>query len=268
MTNRLAIAGGTGLIGRILVPAARAAGHEPVVLARSTGVDLTTGAGLPAALDGVDAVIDVVNIGTQRRRRAVEFFGTATGTLLRAERRAGVRHHVTLSIVGIDRVDTGYYAGKLRQEEVVTRGEVPWTILRATQFHEFAGQLLDLLPGPLAVVPNMTSRPVAAREVAGHLLELAAGPAQGRAPEMGGPQDRRMLDLVRAVARARGVRRAVLPLPAIGAAGRAAADGALVPAGPGPRGSETFEQWLNRTGGWLRPETPARPAHPGSRGPA
>lgn len=268
MNNRLAVAGGTGLIGRLVVPAARAAGLEPVVLARSTGVDLTTGAGLAEALDGVDAVIDVVNIGTQRRRRAVEFFGTATDTLLRAERHAGVRHHVTLSIVGIDRVDTGYYAGKLRQEEVVTRGEVPWTILRATQFHEFAGQLLDLLPGPLAVVPNMTSRPVAAREVAGHLLELAAGPAQGRAPEMGGPQDRRMVDLVRAVVRARGVRRAVLPLPAVGAAGRAAADGALVPAGPGPRGSETFEQWLDRTGGWPRPDAPARPVPPGRRGPA
>lgn len=268
MNHRLAIAGGTGLIGRMLVEAARAAGQEPVVLARSTGIDLTTGAGLAVALDGVDAVIDVVNIGTQRRRRAVEFFGTATDILLRAEQRAGVRHHVTLSIVGIDRVGIGYYAGKVRQEEVVARGAVPWTILRATQFHEFAAQLLDLLPGPLVAVPAMTSRPVAAREVAQHLLDLAAGPAQGRAPEMGGPQDRRMADLVRAVVRARGARRMVLPLPAVGAAARAAAHGALVPSGPGPRGSETFEQWLQRTGGWLHPRPAGLPLGPSSPRPA
>ena len=177
MNDRLAVAGGTGLIGRMVTDRVRAAGYRPVVLARSTGVDLRTGTGLDAALAGVDAVIDVVNIGTQRRRTAVDFFGTATATLLRAERRAGVRHHVTLSIVGIDRVDTGYYAGKRRQEEVVTRGDVPWTILRSTQFHEFAGMLLDLLPGPVAVVPNQLSRPVAAREVADHLVALAAGPA-------------------------------------------------------------------------------------------
>ena len=176
MNNRLAVAGGTGLTGRLVTDAARAAGWEPVVLARSTGVDLMTGAGLEAALSGVDAVIDVINVATQRRRTAVEFFGTATTTLLRAEERAGVRHHVTLSIVGIDRVDTGYYAGKLRQEEVVARGEVPWTILRSTQFHEFAGMLLDLLPGPVAVVPNLLSQPVAAREVARHLVALAGGP--------------------------------------------------------------------------------------------
>jgi uncharacterized protein YbjT (DUF2867 family) len=249
MNNRLAVAGGTGLTGRLVVDAARAAGWEPVVLARSTGVDLMTGAGLEAALSGVDAVIDVINVATQRRRTAVEFFGTATTTLLRAEERAGVRHHVTLSIVGIDRVDTGYYAGKLRQEEVVARGEVPWTILRSTQFHEFAGMLLDLLPGPVAVVPNLLSQPVAAREVARHLVALAGGPAAGRAPEIAGPQERRMADLVRRLARARGSRKPVLELPALGGAAVAAARGALLPGGPGPRATETFEDWLIRTVG-------------------
>ncbi|WP_395726981.1 SDR family oxidoreductase [Nakamurella sp.] len=249
MNDRLAVAGGTGLIGRLVVDAIRAAGREPVVVARSAGVDVLTGAGLDAALTGVDAVIDVVNVGTQRRRRAVDFFGTAAATLARAERRAGVRHHVALSIVGIDRVDTGYYAGKLRQEEVVTRGEVPWTILRATQFHEFAGQLLDLLPGPAAIVPNMLSRPVAAREVAEHLVALAGGPAIGRAPEIAGPEERRMADLVRRLARSRGSHRAVWELPALGTAATAAARGALLPSGPGPRGTETFEQWLARTRG-------------------
>lgn len=249
MNNTIAVAGGTGLIGRMVTDRVRAAGPEPVVLARSAGVDLLTGAGLDAALAGVDTVIDVINIPTQRRRAAVEFFGTATATLLRAEQRAGVRHHVTLSIVGIDRVDTGYYAGKVRQEEVIAGGEIPWTILRSTQFHEFAGLLLDLLPGPVAVVPKQLSRPVAGREVAEHLLELAGGPALGRAPEIAGPQERRLADLVRRLSRARDSHRAVLELPALGAAAAAAAEGGLLPTGSGPRGTETFEQWLIRTGG-------------------
>lgn len=256
MNPKIAVAGGTGLVGSMVVAEARAAGREPVVLARSTGVDLRTGVGLDAALDGVDAVIDVINIDTQRRRRAVELFGTATATLLRAEERAGVRHHVMLSIVGIDRVDTGYYAGKRRAEEVVTGGRVPWTILRSTQFHEFADLLMGLVPGPVVVVPTMLSRPVAAREVARHLVTLAGGPAAGRTPEIAGPQERRMADLVRRLARARGSRRAVLELPVLGAAATATARGALLPAEPGPRGIETFEQWLARTGrpGQLTPD--------------
>lgn len=213
-------------------------------------------------------MIDVLSISTLSAQKSIAFFEQTTGRLMQAERRVHVPHHLVLSIVGIDRAPYGYYAGKVAQELAVEAGGVPWTILRATQFHEFAGQLLDLLPGPLAVVPNMMSRPVAAREVAGHLLDLAAGPAQGRAPEMGGPQDRRMIDLVRAVVRARGGRRVVLPLPAVGAAGRAAANGALVPAGPGPRGSETFEQWLDRTGGWLSPRPAERALPETAPGPA
>lgn len=244
--TKLAVAGGTGLIGTMIVDAARGAGWEPVVLARSTGVDLVTGAGLDAALGGVDTVIDVSNIATPNRRRAVDFFGTAAQNLLRAEEFARVRHHLCLSIVGIDRVDTGYYAGKRRQEEVVTGGSVPWTILRSTQFHEFPGLYLHVLPGPVAVVPRQLSRPVAAREVAEHLVELAGGPAIGCAPEIAGPEERRMADLVRRLARARHSRRAVLELPPVGAAAIAAARGALLPAGPGPRGTETFEQWLDR----------------------
>lgn len=249
----LAVAGGTGVIGRMVVDRARRAGWQPVVLARSAGVDLERGTGLDEALAGVDTVIDVVNVTTQSRRRAVEFFRASTANLLRAEERAGVGHHLTLSIVGIDRVDTGYYAGKLRQEEVVAGGAVPWTILRSTQFHEFAGMLLDLLPGPVAVVPNQLSRPVAAREVAQHLIRLAGGPALGRAPEIGGPQEQRMVDLVRRLARTRGSRRAVLELPPLGAAATAAARGALLPEGTGPRGTETFEQWLACTGGRPNP---------------
>lgn len=245
--RRIAVAGGTGLVGRLVVALAKDKGWRPVVLARSTGVDLSTGAGLDAALDGVDTVIDVTNTTVARRSAAIDFFGSTSENLVRAGQRAGVRHHLTLSIVGIDRVDTGYYAGKLRQEAVVAGGAVPWTILRATQFYEFTEQLLNLVPGPIAVVPRMLSRPVAVREVAAHLVDLADGAPGGRVPDMAGPAVHRMADLVRQLVRARRLRRPVWELPAIGGTARAAASGALLPAGEGPRGAETFEHWLSRT---------------------
>ncbi|BCJ51587.1 hypothetical protein Asp14428_30620 [Actinoplanes sp. NBRC 14428] len=172
---RVAIAGGTGLTGRQVADVLGAAGHETVVLARGQGVDLVSGAGLDAALDGVDTTIDVSNVTTMKREVAVGFFERAGRNLVAAAGKAGVRHHVVLSIVGIDRVKTGYYQGKLRQEEVVRDGGVPWSVLRATQFHEFAGQLLERLPGPVALVPAMKVQPIAVREVAEALVKLAVG---------------------------------------------------------------------------------------------
>ncbi len=241
---RIAVAGGTGTVGRPVVAAAQAAGHQVTVLSRSHGIDVTTGQGLDAALDGVASVIDVTNRSTTKRRVAVEFFERASMQLLEAGRRAGVAHHVVLSIVGADRVDLGYYAGKRRQEEAVLGSGGPVTVLRATQFHEFAEQLIGRGPGRLVLVPRMRSQPIAAVEVADALVALATGPPQGRAPELAGPEPREMPDLVRLVLRARGVRRVVLPLRVPGAAGRAMAAGALLPTEPGPRGRQTFEQWL------------------------
>jgi uncharacterized protein YbjT (DUF2867 family) len=241
---RVAVAGGTGVVGRRVVEAVRAAGDEPVVLARSTGVDLVTGAGLDAALAGADAVIDVSNVATSRRGPAAAFFEAATGHLLAAGERAGVRHLVALSIVGIDRVDLGYYAGKRRQEELLAGGAVPWTVLRATQFHEFPAQLLGRSRGPVAVLPRMRVQPVAAREVAGALATLAAGPAAGMAPELAGPEVHELGELAGRLLRARGERRPVVSLRLPGATGRALAGGGLLPQGPGPRGQVTFAAWL------------------------
>ncbi len=211
---RIAVAGGTGVVGRHVVAAAAGAGHEPVVLARSVGVDVTTGRGLAAALDGAEAVIDVSNIATTRRRRSVAFFEAASEQLLTAGREVGVGHHVVLSIVGIDRVDFGYYEGKRRQEELVLAGPLPASVLRTTQFHEFAGQLMERSPGPVALVPRMRVQPIAAREVAAALVALAVGPAVGRAPELAGPEVHELVDLARRVARAAGQRRPVLSRPA------------------------------------------------------
>ena len=244
MAERVAVAGGTGVVGRHVVAALAAAGCEPVVLARSTGIDLVRGAGLDDALRGVGAVVDVSNVATQRRSAAVGFFTAATSALLAAGARAGVRHHVVLSIVGVDRVDTGYYAGKRAQEELVLAGDVPATVLRATQFHEFAEQVLAIVGGPVAPVPRMRVQPVAAREVGAHLAELVLGPPRGQAPELAGPEVHELSDLVRRLLRARGSRRRVLPLQGPTAASRAAVGGALLPTGPGPRGLQTFDAWL------------------------
>lgn len=249
---RVAVAGGTGVAGRRVVDALNAGGHEPVVLARSRGVDVATGSGLDEALEPVEALIDVTNVQTMRRKVSVDFFEAAGRRLLAAGERAGVRHHVALSIVGIDRVDLGYYEGKRRQEELLATGRVPWTVLRATQFHEFAGQLLARVPGPVAVVPRMLCRPVAAAEVAAELVRLVTAPPQGRAPDLAGPREEQMADLVRRLVKARGGRRPVLPVLMPGAAGRAMSGGGLLPTTEGPRGTITFDQWLAGQGAEAR----------------
>ena len=233
---RVAVAGGTGVVGAHTVRALARTGHEPVVLSRSLGVDVASGRGLDEALSGVEAVVDVTNVSAFTRRASVGFFTDGTRHLLDAGERAGVRHHVALSIVGVDRVDSGYYAGKRRQEELVRSGPLPWTLLRATQFHEFAGQLLSRVSGPLALVPRMRVQPVAAAEVGERLAGLATAPPAGLAPELAGPEVHELVDLARAVAARTGRRRWVVPVRVPGRAGRAMAAGALLPSGAGTRG--------------------------------
>jgi uncharacterized protein YbjT (DUF2867 family) len=152
-------------------------------------------------------------------------------------------HHVALSIVGADRVDFGYYLGKRRQEELVLAGPIGATVLRATQFHEFAAQTLER-SGRIVVVPAMLSQPIAVAEVAQHLAGLAHGEPAGMAPEIAGPEVQRMPAMVRRVARGRGDRRPILSLRLPGRVGRGFAGGGLLPTEPGPRGTITFDTWL------------------------
>lgn len=245
----IAVAGGTGVVGRHVVEVARERGHDVVVLARSEGVDLLTGSGLAARLRGADAVVDVTGTVAQQREASQAFFGGVTRLLLDAEREAGVGHHVVLSIVGVDDVPSGYYAGKRLQERLVAEqdpsGTVPWSILRATQFHEFAEQALGFARlGPLSLVPRMLSQPVVAREVARALVELVERGPSGRVPDLAGPEQHRIAHLARRVSRARGLGRRVVEVPLPGAAGRAMRRGGLLPRDQGPRGVVTFEEWL------------------------
>jgi uncharacterized protein YbjT (DUF2867 family) len=137
--TRIAIAGSSGHIGSLTASALEEAGHTVVKISRAHGIDLITGDRLDDALSGVDAVVDTTNTSATTADEAVAYLGTLTRNLLAAEERAGVGHHVLLSIVGIDRVKGNvHYAGKREQERIVAEGPVPWTIVPATQFHDFA----------------------------------------------------------------------------------------------------------------------------------
>jgi uncharacterized protein YbjT (DUF2867 family) len=246
---RMAVAGGTGWIGRMVVAAAQEAGHRTVVLARSKGVDLVGGRGVAEALTGADVVIDVANLNTTRRARATSFFEAETRTLLDAETKAGVAHHVALSIVGVDRVPIGYYRAKRRQEELIEAGPVPSTILRATQFFEFAAQMVGHAAGPFAPAPRMLCRPVAAREVAGELVRIAAGSPRGRATDIAGPQELWMHEMIRQFITARGLRRIAVPIRVPGRAGREQANGGLLPRGEVTAGTIPYASWLSSPDG-------------------
>jgi uncharacterized protein YbjT (DUF2867 family) len=214
-----------------------------VVLARSTGVDLATGAGLDAALRGVEVVVDVTEVPTFRQRAAVKARTRMSRMLLDAEQRAGVRAHVLLSVVGADRIPTGYHRGKLEQERVVLDGAVPATVLRTTQFHELVERVLRMQPGPIALVPRVRIQPVAAREVADLLAEIVEEEPAGRVTDLAGPRVHDAVDLARRTLRARGSHRLVLPVRLPGATGRAVRAG-LLPGDRARRGTQTFREWL------------------------
>jgi uncharacterized protein YbjT (DUF2867 family) len=243
---RIAVVGGTGLTGGHVVAQLLAAEHRVAILARSRGVDLMTGRGLDTALAGIDVTIDVTSVTTVKRKESVNFFTTAGSNLFAAADKAWVRHHIVLSIVGVDRVRYGYYDGKLRQEELVREAPIPWTILRATQFHEFADQFLARIPGPFALGPRMRTQPIAVAEVAQHLVDLAGQEPQQMAPELAGPRVELLSDMVRRLLHARGQHRPVVPLWIPGAGFRAIAEGGLLPERPGPRGKQNLLRMAGR----------------------
>jgi uncharacterized protein YbjT (DUF2867 family) len=242
---RVAVVGGTGLVGRHAVTSLGAAGHEAVVIARSTGVDVVTGEGLDEVLAGVDGVIDVINAPAADEATTVAFFGAATRNLLAGEQRAGVRHHVLLSIVGVDRIArNAHYAGKRRQEELIEAGSVPFTIVRATQFHEFAAMVVGWArEGDSAVVPPLLMQPVAAADVGRVMAEIAVGEPMAGTIELAGPETQDLVDMARRTLAAHGETVRLVP-SWHGAFGVQSAGDVLLP-GPDARiAPTTFDEWL------------------------
>ncbi len=243
---RVAVIGGTGLVGRHATKALRYAGHDAVVVARSTGTDVTTGANLDAALAGVQAVIDVTNTAAGDAAAARKFFATTTGQLLAAEQEAGVTHHVVLSIVGVDRVEgNAHYAGKRLQEEIALAGPIPATIVRATQFHEFAAMVVDWTrQGDVATVPPLLLQPVATSDVGQVLAEIATGTPQGRARDLAGPETQDLVDMARRTLTARGQSVRLVPSWRGGLFGVEMAGEVLLPGPDAQLAPTTFDAWL------------------------
>ncbi|ODU02362.1 MAG: NmrA family transcriptional regulator [Pseudonocardia sp. SCN 72-86] len=236
------VTGGTGTLGRALVEKLRDGGHAPRVLSRTAGEgrvvgDLRTGAGIDDAVRGADVI---VHCATAPRGDA-----DTTRTLAAAAARAGSPHLLYVSIVGIEDVLMPYYRAKLAAEEAVTGSGLPWTILRATQFHDLlatiftAGSRTGLLP----VLAGARFQPVDVADVAARLATLTVAPAAGRVPDLGGPQVRDMADLGRAWLSATGKRRRVVALRLPGAIGRGLRAGALTTP-EHTDGTVTFEQFL------------------------
>jgi len=240
---RIAVAGGTGTVGHHVVEHAQRAGHDVVVLSRSRGVDVRTGAGLADALNGADVVVDVTHPDTIEKEQATRFCPDVAGALQRTGAEQGVRNIVTLSIVGIDKTSFGYYAAKLEHERAAASGPVPSTVLRATQFHELPAQLIAITRhGSEASVLDMRPvQTVAAGTVGAVLLEAAEAAPKGRAPELAGPEQSQLVELARAFARHRGEAITVHP-DADSVAG--IPPGALLPEDGARIEGPTFEQWL------------------------
>lgn len=242
---RIAVAGATGNIGALTAAALERNGHEVVRMSRSLGVDLVTGDGLAAALRGVEVVIDVTNGPAAETSETVTCFGAATRNLLAAEERAVVRHHVLLSIVGVDRVEgNAHYAGKREQERLVAAGPVPWTIVPATQFHDFAATVVSWTERDgVATIPPLLVQPVAPTDVADVLAEVATGEPQGRHPDLAGPDPQDLVDMARRVNEARG--RTVRLVPSWSTLfGPEMAGNVLLPGERVRVAPTTFDEWL------------------------
>jgi uncharacterized protein YbjT (DUF2867 family) len=249
---KVAVVGGTGVLGKPLTAALAARGDEVLALSRRapaklpTGashrrVDLTDGIGLAEALAGVEVVVDASN---SNPRNAAPVLVEGTGRLLRAGAEAGVRHHVGVSIVGCDRVPMAYYKVKVEQEQTIAAGDVPWSLLRATQFHPLIAWVFEKAAG-LRVVPRGSGRlqPIDPAVVVERVAGIVQTDPAGRVGDLAGPEVTTLTELARAWRTATGRRALPLRFPMIGPIGRPLREGALCNP-DAAAGGRTFEQWL------------------------
>ncbi|ASW89992.1 SDR family oxidoreductase [Mycobacterium marseillense] len=241
MTNSVLVTGGTGTVGRIVVDHLVTAEQDVRVLSRgrrpqqSSDVrhvvgDVQTGDGLDAAMDGVDTIVHCVYPSEH---------------LVAAAKRAGSPHLVYVSIVGIDRVPFALYRMMLANERLIAESGLPWTVLRATQFHDLIAFLIRMLAKPpvLALPSGLRLQPVDVRDVGARLAQLALGEPIGPAPDFGGPQARALDDLARSYLAIVGKRRPIVPVRLPGKVFGGIRAGGLLTSEP-PAGTITFEEYL------------------------
>ena len=247
---KIVVIGGTGLIGGKLVNLLQERGHEVLAASPGTGVNAVTGEGLATALAGAEVVVDVANSPSFAPADVLDFFQKSSRNLGRAEKEAGVRHHVALSIVGTDRLpENGYFRAKLAQEELIKQNGIPYTILRATQFMEFMAAIgqSSVVDGQIRLSPALI-QPVAADDVAAALADVALAPPLNGITELAGPQQFPLEQIVRRALAAAGETRPIVTDPQAGYFGSVLEHGSLVPApGTTPRiGAIDYDAWLQR----------------------
>lgn len=245
---KITVVGATGLIGAQVVELLGAAGHDVNAASRSSGVDAVSGDGVGAAFEGADVVVDVLNSPTLEPGPALEFFTATATTLLAEAKKADVRHYVVLSIVGVGSIEAdGYLHGKHLQEQLVADSGVPYTIVRATQFHEFTGGITDsmIVDGEVRA-PDALIQPVAAAEVAGVVARVATEAPRNDVLNFGGPEKMSFADLARAVFAARGKDLPVVVDPQATYFGVPVQQNSLVTDDGAELGTTRLAEWLDR----------------------
>ena len=257
MNNKMKIVviGGTGLIGSKVVSVLRQRGHEVVAASPSTGVNTLTGEGLAEGLAGAQVVVDVANSPSFEDKPAMDFFETSGRNLLAAEKAAGVRHHVALSVVGTDRLTgsgpgslSGYFRAKMAQENLIKASGLPFTIVHATQFFEFAKNIAQSATDGSAIrLSPVLMQPMVSDDVAAAVADVALGEPMNGMVEVAGPDQIRQDEIVRQFLTATGDTRKVITDANAGYFGIAVNDESLVP-GANPRlGKVHFKDWLSHS---------------------
>ncbi|MDH0739533.1 SDR family oxidoreductase [Achromobacter spanius] len=247
-SQKIVVVGGTGLIGSKVVALLQTSGHDVVVAAPATGVNSITGEGLAQALNGAHAVIDVSNAPSYDPAVVKSFFETSGRNIAAAEAVAKVKHHVTLSIVGVDRMpDNGYFQGKIAQEAIVTSAGTPYTIVRATQFMEFLTGIADssVVEGKIHLSPGLF-QPIAADDVAAFLADIATGAPANGVVEVAGPERAPLADIVGRHLALTNDARVVERDPQAKYFGGTVTEESLVPLGQARLGTTTHGSWLQR----------------------
>ena len=242
---KIVIIGGTGLIGSKLVTKLREHGHEALPASPDTGVNTLTGEGLAAAFSGADVVVDVSNSPSFEDTAVMKFFQTSTSNILAAEKKAGVRHHVALSVVGTERMgDSGYIRAKQAQEKLIRESGVPYSIVHATQFFEFVKRIADdATEGNTVRLPSVLIQPMAADDVAKAVGRAAVAAPINGVIEVAGPEQFRLDQLIRDGLRARNDPRQVITDPEARYYGAKLSERTLLP-GDGVRlGEIRLDEW-------------------------